>query len=97
MSASPVFDWETTRQFLVRHKPRSQEQTVLDETLVKAQPQISIELPHQLPKQNSILLPCLTAEAPSKIKPSESFRLKIFSNALKRTNYNKLSAQCSPI
>lgn len=97
MSATPVFDWETTWKFLVRHKLRSQEQIVLGKSLMKAQPQKLIELSHRLPEQNSILLPCQTGEAANKIKPSESSRLKIFSNASKCTNCNELSAQYSNI
>lgn len=97
MSATAVFDWETTWKFLVRHKVRSQEQIILDESLMIAQLQILIELSHRLPKQNSKLLPCLTGEVPDKIKPSERSRLKIFSNASKCTNYNEFSAHYSPL
>lgn len=50
MSATAVFDWETTSKFLVGHKVRSQEQIILDESLMIAQLQILIELSHQLPK-----------------------------------------------
>lgn len=50
MSATAVFDWETTWKFLVGHKVRSQEQIILDESLMIAQLQILIELSHRLPK-----------------------------------------------
>lgn len=81
VSGTPAFDSETTWKFMAGL--RCQEWIILDESLMKAQLQILIELSHQLPKLKNILLPCPAEATPNKIKPSQSSRLKIFSNVSK--------------
>lgn len=76
---------------------RCQEWIILDEYLMKAQLQILIELSHQLPKQKGILFPCPAGATPNKIKPSQSSRLKIFSNVSKSRNYADPLSPCSQI